>query len=379
MPPDKLRIGVAGKRGLAFVAGLRSLPDVEISVFCECDPQARQEGADKYNIPQTIADFEPMLEKVDAVVVATPMHLHVPQSLLALQAGKHVLSEVTAAVSLKECWQLLDGVRASGKTYMMAENYCYLQDNVLIREMVRKGLFGDLYYGEGEYLHCVRDLHHNSDGSPTWRYYWQVGMRGCTYGTHSLGPLMQWFTALDPEERIASVVCLGTGSHTDLEHPHDDTTLMLCQLRSGKLLKIRVDMLSNRPHLSSYYALQGTQGVYEASRTAGQTGQAWIGGNQSDEHRQWRPLKDFEEHLPANWRELSEEARTSGHGGGDFHVGRAFTHAILTESQPPVDIYTSLEWTAAGLCSQTSIANGGVPIQVPNFRSPAHRPLWLDM
>ena len=88
---------------------------------------------------------------------------------------------------------------------------------------------------------------------------------------------MQWFTTLDPQERIASVTCLGTGAHTDPEHPHDDTTLMLCQLQSGKLIKIRLDMLSNRPHLVNYYAVQGTQGVYEASRVEGESGRVWIG------------------------------------------------------------------------------------------------------
>ena len=85
---------------------------------------------------------------------------------LALRAGRHVLSEVTAAVSLRECWELLDAVRASGATYMLAENYCYMRSNVLVREMVRKGLFGEIYFGEGEYLHDVRALHHFADGSP---------------------------------------------------------------------------------------------------------------------------------------------------------------------------------------------------------------------
>ncbi len=378
MTPDKLRIGIAGNRGLSFVTGLRSLPFIEIAAFCEKDPLLLHDGAQRNGIPQTFDDFASMLGFIDAAVIATPMHLHVPQSLLALQAGKHVLSEVTAAISLQECWQLLDAVQASGKTYMMAENYCYLQDNVLVREMARKGLFGDLYYGEGEYLHEVRALHHHQDGTPTWRYRWQVGVRGCTYGTHSLGPVMQWFTAADPDERIATVTCLGTGQHTDPEHHNDDTTLMLCQLCSGKLIKIRVDMLSNRPHLSNYYAAQGTQGVYEASRVEGQPGRVWIGENRPETHRQWLPLSDFAEHLPAEWRALQEEAGKAGHGGGDYHVGRAFAMSLLSGDPPPIDIYNALEWTAAGLCSQSSIENGGVPIHVPDFRDPRQRPSTSD-
>ena len=92
-----LRIGIAGKRGLSFVAGLRAFPEVQIAAFCERDPQAVAQGAQTHDIPLCFDDFAAMLDYVDAVVVATPMNLHVPQSLLALQAGKDVLSEVTAA------------------------------------------------------------------------------------------------------------------------------------------------------------------------------------------------------------------------------------------------------------------------------------------
>lgn len=366
----KIRIGIAGKRGLAFVSGFRAVPEAEVTAFCERDPQALKEGMDRHGIPQQFLEFEAMLEAVDAVVVATPMPLHVPQSIQALAAGKHVLSEVTAAVSLEECWQLLDAVQASGKTYMLAENYCYLQPNVLIREMTRQGLFGTPYFGEGEYLHEVRNLHQDAEGRPNWRAVWQVGVNGCTYGTHSLGPVMQWFTAADPNERIATVTCLGTGRHTEPTHPHDDTTLMLCQLRSGKLIKIRLDMLSNRPHLPTYYSLQGTQGVYEAARFPGDEGRLWIGENRHEERRQWQPLSAFEAHLPARWRENAQEAAQAGHGGGDYHVGRAFAESIRDSSPPPIDIFDALEWTAAGLCSQLSIANGGIPIRVPDFRNP---------
>jgi predicted dehydrogenase len=363
---------------MAFMAGFRAMPQVEVSAFCEVDERVLTDQAQRYEIPLRFTRFKEMLDHVDVAVVATPMQYHMPHALLALQAGKHVLSEVPAAVSLEECWRLLDAVQASGKTYMMAENYCYQRENVLIREMARKGLFGELYFGEGEYLHEVRSLHHHPDGSPTWRYYWQVGINGSTYPTHSLGPPMHWFTAADPSERIESLVCLGSGCHTDPEHPHDDTSIMLCKLKSGKLIKIRLDMMSNRPHQMSFYALQGTQGCYEASRVAGQPGLIWIGENRIGEHREWKPVSDFQEHLPELWRNPPEEALRAGHGGGDYFEVRDFVEAVLTSAPPPVDIYSALEWTAAGLCSQISIDNGGVPIRVPDFHDPSQRPVVLD-
>jgi predicted dehydrogenase len=379
MAIEQIRVGIAGQRGGAFLAGLRALPGVEVAALCEIDETRLREQAEKHDIPGRFARFTDMLDAVDAVVIATPMQLHTPQAITAMKAGKHVLSEVTAAVSLAECWQLLDAVKTSGKTYMLSENYCYTRDNVLVREMARKGMFGALYFGEGEYLHDVKDLHHHADGRPTWRYYWQVGQNGSTYPTHSLGPVMQWFTAVDPNERLDYVICLGSGRHTDPEHPHDDTSVLLCKLRSGKLIKVRVDMMSNRPHQMTYYALQGTTGVYEASRVAGQPGQVWFGENRAgDHHRQWVPLSEYAEHLPDYWKNPTEEAKRAGHGGGDYFIVRDWIEAIRTGAPPPIDVYTGLEWTAAGLCSQISIDNGGVPIKVPDFRDPTQRPITLD-
>ena len=95
--------------------------------------------------------------------------------------------------------------------------------------MARKGLFGELYFGEGEYLHEVRALHHTPDGRPTWRYYWQVGVNGCTYPTHSLGPVMQWFTAVDPTS-VSSCHLPGFRAAHRPGASHDDTCLMLCKL-----------------------------------------------------------------------------------------------------------------------------------------------------
>lgn len=376
-----VRVGIVGQRGASAVHGLRAVKGVEVAAMCDLNPETTHRQCAEHGIEKGFTRFEEMLDHVDAVAIGSPMHLHVPQALIALQAGKHVLSEVTAAVTMEECWRLLDAVQASGRTYMLAENYCYFEENVLIREMVRKGLFGDIYFGEGEYVHDVRFLHHDTNGYPTWRYFWQVGAPGNTYITHELGPVMQWFNAADPTDRIETVTCLGSGIHTDPEHPHDDTSLTLVKLASGKLLKMRLDMMSNAPGMT-YYSLQGVHGVYESSRGGSCPSRIWTGPNQSvawgDARREWRPVSDYEEHFPATWRPHLEPARATGHGGGDYHTARLFAESIRDGSPPDIDIQQALEWTAAGLCSQLSIANGGIPIRVPNFKDPKQRPVTLD-
>lgn len=370
-----LTVGLVGKRAGAFVAGLRAQPDVRIVGVCEPAETARAGLAERAGVAEAgqFGDYDALLDTVrpDAVVLGTPMHLHVPQAVQALERGTHVLSEVTAAVDLDQCRTLVNAVRraerSSGARYMMAENYCYRKDVVLVRAMARKGLFGQCYFAEGEYLHDVKHLHHFPDGSPTWRATWQVGKRGCTYGTHSLGPALEFF---GPEVRVVTVSCVGSGIHTDPEHPHDDTSLMLCQLNTGGLIKVRLDMMSNRPHAMAYYSLQGTDGCYEGGRGFGDQPKLWIGGKESDPKtaREWQSLWDFEEHLPEMWRNPTEEALRAGHGGGDYFIAGDFVRAIRSGQTPPIDVYRAMDYTLPGLISEQSLAAGGAPLPVPNFR-----------
>lgn len=118
-----IRVGIAGVRGLSSLLGFRTVPDVEVTAFCDINEELLTKTAREHGIPNTYRVFEDMLESdIDAVVVATPMQLHVPQTIAALQAGKHVMCEVTAGVSMEELWWLIETVEQSGRVYMMAEN-----------------------------------------------------------------------------------------------------------------------------------------------------------------------------------------------------------------------------------------------------------------
>ncbi len=87
---------------------------------------------------------------------------------------------------------------------------------------------------------------------------------------------------------------------------------------------------------------------------------------------------EFEEYIPETWCNPPAEAIEAGHCGGDYFQIRDFMEAVLTGAPPEVDIYTALEWTASGLCSQIWIQDNSGPIKVPDFRDPAQRPIILD-
>lgn len=362
-----IKVGLVGRRGRAFTNALQSMSDVELTAVCDINEDVANELARTYRIPHVYTEFEALLDSdVDAIVVATPMPLHVPQSVAALKAGKHVLSEVPAAVSLEECWELLETVNASGKTYMMAENCCYFKENVLVRELVRKGFFGDVYFGIGEYIHELKALNEQTP----WRRVWQTGRNGNTYPTHSVGPLLQWI-----DDRAVSVVCLGSGHHyvdaQGRKYENEDTTITLVKLANGGLLQLRLDMLSNRPDCPTYYSLQGTKGCYEAPRGLKgvvETHRVWFSDHSPDTET-WLPLSDFEEYLPEKYKNPPEEALKAGHWGGDYWQVVDFIEAIRTGQPPEIDVVTALEWTAIGLCSIESINRGGVPVDLPDFRA----------
>ena len=122
----KIKVGIAGSRGLSTVMGLRALPDVEITALCNLDEATLDAQAKDLGVEHKYRVFEDMLASdIDAVIIATPMQCHVPQAIAALEAGKHVMSEVTAGVTMDELWWLCEAVEKSGKIYMMAENYIY--------------------------------------------------------------------------------------------------------------------------------------------------------------------------------------------------------------------------------------------------------------
>lgn len=359
-----LKIGIVGARGTSTMMGFNSIDGVEVCALCDLDETRLAEYSQKYNIPHTYRIFEDMLASdIDAVVIGTPMQCHVPQALAALEAGKHVLSEVTAGVTMDELWWLIEAVEKSGKTYMYAENYCYMPYCQQIREMRRRGLFGDVYYAEGEYLHDVRELLTYPNGKTSWRSYWQLGKRGCFYPTHSLGPVMQWFEG----ERIKTISCFSSGHHSPLRQ--DDTTVTMCNTESGKLIKLRVDCVSPRPHNMTGYQLQGTRGAFESAREQGGKNLVWFDGLQGDV--KWHDLADFREYLPERYRNATEAQNLAGHGGGDFFLVEDFVNAIRTGTKPDIDVYQACEWTAVGLLSELSVMNGGRTMDMPDFRKHA--------
>ena len=358
-------MGAAG-RGGRFKLALDAINAVSVHAVCDIDPTGLAVAAESLGAQVQYLDYDEMLARsgVDAVIIGTPMQFHVPQAIAALNKNVHVLSEVPAGVSVEECTELVEAAERSSATYMMAENYTYRRPNQIINEIVRQGLFGAPYYAEGEYLHDGKAL-----GEVTrWRRTWQTGINGITYGTHSLGPILQWMAG----DRVVEVACAGSGQrHADPRgdlYENEATCVMLCKMNSGALVKIRLDMLSDRPHAMTNYQLQGTDGAYESARSPGDVDRIWLRSRGGD-RLEWMLLDDLaEEFLPDSWRVHGDLAASSGHGGGDLLQIIDFVETIRRGVEPDIGIHQAMDMTLPGLVSQQSIAEGGRWLPVPDSR-----------
>ncbi len=159
---EKLNVAIVGAagRGAGFRTALEASGRANIHAVCDVREDKLEEARERLGAAEKYTDYDEMLEKceLDGVVVGTPMNFHVPQALAAVRRGIHVMSEVPAGVNIDECRELVLACKESDAVYMMAENYTYIRPNVLVKALVKEGLFGDVYYAEGEYIHELKGL-----------------------------------------------------------------------------------------------------------------------------------------------------------------------------------------------------------------------------
>jgi predicted dehydrogenase len=131
-----------------------------VVAVCDSDAALAERVAREQGILRHHAEYEQMLadRAVELVVIATPDHLHGQHAIMALEAGKHVLSEIPMAPTIAECDAIVALAERRGLKYQLGNQVRYaacLQD---VRRLIAAGDLGDIFYGEGEYLHDMADI-----------------------------------------------------------------------------------------------------------------------------------------------------------------------------------------------------------------------------
>ncbi len=390
--PEPLRMGFigVGSRGMGLLQLALGMPGIRVAAVCDIDPgrvraaQDLVESADQARpaaYGATPRAYRQLLARddVEAVLIATPMQLHATMAVDALHAGKHVLSEVAAAVTLDECWDLVHAVRETGRTYMLAENVCYYRQNMTVLEMLRQGLFGPLTYAECGYVHDCRFLLYGPDGKLTWRGELARRCSGNWYPTHSLGPVAQWM-GINVTDRLERLVSFSTRSVGAAHYAREalglseeaigdgfigDSNTCLIQTESGALIDLRYDVASLRPVLSTtYFALQGERASYEDRNGL----RVHVEGRSA--HEQWEAMDAYLEEFPHPlWSRWHDVADASGHGGADFYAIQEFVDCVREGRPSPIDVVDAATWSSIIPLSAESVRLGGAPVEVPDFRA----------
>jgi predicted dehydrogenase len=400
---DKVRIGFigVGLRGTNHLNNLLVRPDVEVPAICDIDPERiaiAQDMIVKSGRPKAAeykegdTAFEKLLQRTDieGVIIATPWIWHTPMAVAAMKAGKYAGLEVSAALTLEECWDLVNTYEATKVPMMILENVCYRRDIMAVLNMVRQNLFGEIVYGHCGYEHDLREVKfepgvefgekgiHESH----WRTQHSVKQNADIYPTHGLGPVATMMN-INRGNRFVSLTSHATktrGLHNYIvekggeNHPNasiefklGDIVTTVVSTYNGENIVIIHDTNLPRPY-SLGFRIQGTKGLWMNDGD-----NIYIEGKSKphtwDNADTW--LKQYDHPL---WKKYEQEAEGAGHGGMDFFVDRAFVEIVKRKLEAPLDVYDAAAWSAITPLSEMSIAQGGAPQLFPDFT----RDRWIN-
>lgn len=400
-PLSRVRIGFVGVGGMgsAHVRNFLKIDGVEIKAVCDIVPEkvariqswvadAGQPKPTGYSRGER--DFQRLCaeEDLDLVFTATPWRWHVPVCVAAMNNGKHAATEVPAAVTLDECWQLVETAERQNKHCVMMENCCYDRPEMMVLNMVRQGLFGEVVHGECGYLHDLRGVKFAKSGEGLWRRAHARTRNGNLYPTHGLGPIAQCMNINRGDQFDYLVSMSGPSRGLQLwqrEHLHPDDprhheTYVLGDINVSliKTLKGRTIYLVHDTNLPRPYSrinmIQGTRGLF-----VGYPNRIHIEGR--GPAHQWEDAElyyaEFEHPL---WKKLREDARGAGHGGMDYIKDYRLIQCLRAGAPTDMNVYDAAAWSVVSALTEKSVANRSRAVDFPDFtrgRWQTNRPLGI--
>jgi hypothetical protein len=387
-PMDRVRIGYVGvgERGSFHVDSLLRIEGAEIRAVCDIVPekvaaaQAKVKAAGQ-PLPAGYSrgerDFERMCDEqdLDLVYNATPWEWHVPICLAAMRMGKHAATEVPAAVTVDECWQLVEAAEKHRRHCVMMENCCYDRLEMLTLVLVRRGLLGELLHGECGYLHDLRGIKFARESEGLWRRAHSERRNGNLYPTHGLGPVAQCMD-VNRGNRFDYLVSMSGNSrglqlyaaeHLSADDPRrretyklGDVNTTLIRTVNGQTIFLSHDTNSPRPY-SRIGLVQGTRGLVQ-----GWPDRVYLEGRSKND--EWEPAKkyykEFEHPL---WKPKRVRDDKSGHGGMDYLVNQRLIECLRRGLPTDQNVYDAAAWSAIAELTERSVAEGSRPVAVPDF------------
>jgi predicted dehydrogenase len=391
-----ISIGIVGAGAFAqrFIPLFKAHPLVGNIILCDLDAKKLEESVKRYEIKDTCSSLDELyLRNVDAVAIFTQNWLHGPQSIQSLKAGKHVYSAVPSAITMEEITSLVKTVQETGRIYMVGETSYYYPCALYCRERFRKGDFGKIVYGEGEYYH---DFDHGLYDVMKWRggVQWKrfAGSPPMYYPTHSVSLVVSVTGA-----HATHVSCMGfVDKHKDglfrkgvniWDNEFSNETALM-RMSDGSMCRINEFRRVGHPG-TVRMSLYGTEGSYEEKWLSNSS---WLS---KDRSRPGINLTDLLSCSGIPAEQINEQMAgvtstdgthlgvskihpverlprefiglPNGHNGSHQFLVDDFVKACVSGRQPPNNVWQAARYLIPGLVAHESAKQGGILLEVPDL------------
>ena len=388
---EKTKIGVVGLggRGFGLTRLIASMEDIEIVAVCDQYEDRVRRAVDGVREdagyePRGLTDYHDLLniDEIQGVVIPTSWTDHIKIAIDCMKAGKYSASEVGGAYTIDDCWSLVHTYEETHVPAMLLENCNYGRDELMVLNMVRQGIFGEVVHCQGGYRHDLRlGLAHNREPEREMRHYRQGEYmhRNCdNYPTHDLGPIAK-ICGINHGNRMLSLVSVSSKARGLNDHimrldgpdyplanyawAQGDVITTIIKCAHGETITLVLDTTLPRPY-SRNFQVHGTHAVYVEDNHS-----LFIDGEHSEEtpwKDNWNNVdKYYEKYEHPIWQNY--DPSKGSNGGMDYLVLRAFFDSVKRRCPTPIDVYDMASWMSVTTLSEDSIAMGGHPVAMPDF------------
>lgn len=393
MPEVRVGIIGVGERGVGFVEHFCHIDGARITAICDIDSQVLERAktiiAKEHHSGKPVAyyganehSYRELLQRddVDIVIIATPWDWHYPMAKDAMLAGKHAFVEVPMALELAHLWDLVDTAEQTQRNCMMMENCNYGREELMVLNMVRQGVFGELLHGEAAYIHELRwQIKELERKTGSWRTQMHARYNGNIYPTHGLGPVAQYMN-INRGDRFDYLTSMSSNSRgfalyaakeypashprNQLKYIEGDMNTSIIRTVKGRTIMVQHDTSTPRPY-SRHNLIQGTNGVF-----AGFPNRIALEHGGSGSYHEWDydMAKWFKQYEHPLWAKMGADAeKNGGHGGMDFLMCWRMIYCLRNGEPLDQDVYDGAAWSAVFPLSVASVADRSNSKEVPDF------------
>ena len=411
-PMDEVRVGVVGlgTRGPMSARRLAIIPGIRIVALCDVLPErvaAANEWRVNHGMPKAREYTGPegykamcASDDIDAIYSVTSWEAHHAINMCAMRNGKHIFTEMPGALTVDDLWEEVEASEKYHRHCMLLENCCYGDYEMLGLNMVRQGLFGELYHGEAAYIHDQRSLYILPEDKPnektvfagkvrpavgpSWKDLYFEGVRhGNWYPTHGLGPVARAMN-INRGDRFDYIVSLESGQkcvsayakerfpegswQRKMNFVRGDMSQTLIRTAMGRSILLQHDVQSPSPY-TRMYKLAGTKGVFRKYPDLRFCWEEKIGDGGAEEFfspEKTEELKNKYRH--PLWKMAGDLAlKIGGHGGMDVIMDLRWSYCLRNGLPLDTDVYDMASWSSMVELTERSVNNHSAVVDVPDF------------